>query len=76
MEPVPLFWFPETGRSVIHDLQSEVSGDYGKALLILAEVPEAFTGAVVDCVGGRLESEGKGQKLKGRRKRNGNVSVL
>lgn len=29
----------ETGRSMIHDLQSEVSGDYGKALLILAEVP-------------------------------------
>ncbi len=28
----------ETGRSLIHDLQSEVSGDYGKALLILAEV--------------------------------------
>lgn len=32
--------FPECGRSVIHDLQSEVSGDYGKALLILAEVLE------------------------------------
>lgn len=30
--------FSECGRSVIHDLQSEVSGDYGKALLILAEV--------------------------------------
>lgn len=30
----------ECGRSVIHDLQSEVSGDYGKALLILAEVLE------------------------------------
>lgn len=29
---------PETGRSIIHDLQSEVSGDYGKALLTLAEV--------------------------------------
>lgn len=28
----------ETGKSMIHDLQSEVSGDYGKALLILAEV--------------------------------------
>lgn len=28
----------ETGKSLIHDLQSEVSGDYGKALLILAEV--------------------------------------
>lgn len=30
--------FSESGRSVIHDLQSEVSGDYGKALLLLAEV--------------------------------------
>uniref|UniRef100_A0AAQ6AFH2 Annexin n=1 Tax=Amphiprion ocellaris TaxID=80972 RepID=A0AAQ6AFH2_AMPOC len=30
-------YLAETGRSVIHDLQSEVSGDYGKALLILAE---------------------------------------
>lgn len=28
----------ETGKSLLHDLQSEVSGDYGKALLILAEV--------------------------------------
>lgn len=36
--------FSETGRSVIHDLQSEVSGDYGKALLILAEVPKTFEG--------------------------------
>lgn len=33
-----LLCFAETGRSVIHDLQSEVSGDYGKALLLLAEV--------------------------------------
>uniref|UniRef100_A0A674NQC1 Annexin n=1 Tax=Takifugu rubripes TaxID=31033 RepID=A0A674NQC1_TAKRU len=31
-------YLAECGRSVIHDLQSEVSGDYGKALLILAEV--------------------------------------
>uniref|UniRef100_A0A8C9X842 Annexin n=1 Tax=Sander lucioperca TaxID=283035 RepID=A0A8C9X842_SANLU len=31
-------YLAETGRSMIHDLQSEVSGDYGKALLILAEV--------------------------------------
>ncbi|KAG8010630.1 Annexin A3, partial [Nibea albiflora] len=30
-------YLAETGRSMIHDLQSEVSGDYGKALLILAE---------------------------------------
>ncbi|KAF1377407.1 hypothetical protein PFLUV_G00200500 [Perca fluviatilis] len=30
-------YLAETGRSLIHDLQSEVSGDYGKALLILAE---------------------------------------
>ncbi|XP_070706493.1 annexin A3-like [Pempheris klunzingeri] len=30
-------YLTETGRSMIHDLQSEVSGDYGKALLILAE---------------------------------------
>ncbi|TNM91857.1 hypothetical protein fugu_018869 [Takifugu bimaculatus] len=30
-------YLAECGRSVIHDLQSEVSGDYGKALLILAE---------------------------------------
>ncbi|TKS84611.1 Annexin A3 35-alpha calcimedin [Collichthys lucidus] len=30
-------YLAETGRSIIHDLQSEVSGDYGKALLILAE---------------------------------------
>lgn len=28
----------ETGKAMIHDLQSEVSGEYGKALLILAEV--------------------------------------
>uniref|UniRef100_A0A7N8WYE5 Annexin n=1 Tax=Mastacembelus armatus TaxID=205130 RepID=A0A7N8WYE5_9TELE len=31
-------YLAKTGRSVIHDLRSEVSGDYGKALLILAEV--------------------------------------
>ncbi|XP_073333776.1 annexin A3b [Pagrus major] len=30
-------YLAETGRSIIHDLQSEVSGDYGKTLLILAE---------------------------------------
>ncbi|XP_070844352.1 annexin A3b [Chaetodon trifascialis] len=30
-------YLAETGRSMIHDLQSEVSGDYGKALFILAE---------------------------------------
>ncbi|XP_074546892.1 annexin A3b [Halichoeres trimaculatus] len=30
-------YLAETGKSMIHDLQSEVSGDYGKALLILAE---------------------------------------
>lgn len=30
-------YLAETGRLMIHDLQSEVSGDYGKALLILAE---------------------------------------
>ncbi|XP_042364879.1 annexin A3b [Plectropomus leopardus] len=30
-------YLAETGKSLIHDLQSEVSGDYGKALLILAE---------------------------------------
>lgn len=30
-------YLAKTGRSMIHDLQSEVSGDYGKALLILAE---------------------------------------
>lgn len=30
-------YLAKTGRSVIHDLRSEVSGDYGKALLILAE---------------------------------------
>lgn len=30
-------YLEETGRSMIHDLQSEVSGDYGKALFILAE---------------------------------------
>ncbi|TDH01942.1 hypothetical protein EPR50_G00168030 [Perca flavescens] len=30
-------YLAETGRLLIHDLQSEVSGDYGKALLILAE---------------------------------------
>uniref|UniRef100_A0AAX7UGU3 Annexin n=1 Tax=Astatotilapia calliptera TaxID=8154 RepID=A0AAX7UGU3_ASTCA len=31
-------YLAKTGRAMIHDLQSEVSGDYGKALLILAEV--------------------------------------
>uniref|UniRef100_A0AAR2KDI4 Annexin n=1 Tax=Pygocentrus nattereri TaxID=42514 RepID=A0AAR2KDI4_PYGNA len=31
-------YLAETGRSLLHDLKSEVSGDYGKALLILAEV--------------------------------------
>ncbi|XP_067339844.1 annexin A3b isoform X2 [Channa argus] len=31
-------YLAETGRSLISDLQSEVSGDYGKALVILAEV--------------------------------------
>uniref|UniRef100_A0A672IWB4 Annexin n=1 Tax=Salarias fasciatus TaxID=181472 RepID=A0A672IWB4_SALFA len=31
-------YLAETGRALIKDLQSEVSGDYGKALLILAEV--------------------------------------
>ncbi|XP_034565229.1 annexin A3b [Notolabrus celidotus] len=30
-------YLAETGKSMIHDLKSEVSGDYGKALLILAE---------------------------------------
>ncbi|XP_031614637.1 annexin A3b [Oreochromis aureus] len=30
-------YLAKTGRSMIQDLQSEVSGDYGKALLILAE---------------------------------------
>uniref|UniRef100_A0A7N6FG09 Annexin n=1 Tax=Anabas testudineus TaxID=64144 RepID=A0A7N6FG09_ANATE len=30
-------YLAETGRSMIYDLKSEVSGDYGKALLILAE---------------------------------------
>ncbi|XP_034047778.1 annexin A3b isoform X2 [Thalassophryne amazonica] len=30
-------YLAETGRSIINDLQSEVSGDYAKALLILAE---------------------------------------
>ncbi|XP_059213817.1 annexin A3b [Centropristis striata] len=30
-------YLAETGKSLIHDLQSEVSGEYGKALLILAE---------------------------------------
>lgn len=30
-------YLAETGKSLIHDLQSEVTGDYGKALLILAE---------------------------------------
>ncbi|XP_040013111.1 annexin A3b [Xiphias gladius] len=30
-------YMAETGRTMIHDLQEEVSGDYGKALLILAE---------------------------------------
>lgn len=34
---------------MIHDLQSEVSGDYGKALLILAEVPCTKSG--VRCYG-------------------------
>lgn len=43
-----VFSFPESGRSVIHDLQSEVSGDYGKALLILAEVLKTFMSAATD----------------------------
>uniref|UniRef100_A0A8C1IML0 Annexin n=1 Tax=Cyprinus carpio TaxID=7962 RepID=A0A8C1IML0_CYPCA len=30
-------YFPETGRALIHDLKSEVSGDFEKTLLILAE---------------------------------------
>ncbi|XP_028273076.1 annexin A3b [Parambassis ranga] len=30
-------YLAETGKSLINDLKSEVSGDYGKALLILAE---------------------------------------
>ncbi|KAM6975545.1 annexin A3-like isoform 1-T2 [Tautogolabrus adspersus] len=30
-------YLAETGKSLVHDLQSEVSGEYGKALLILAE---------------------------------------
>ncbi|XP_076025289.1 annexin A3b isoform X2 [Genypterus blacodes] len=30
-------YLAETGRLMIHDLKSEVSGDYGKTLLILAE---------------------------------------
>lgn len=33
---------------MIHDLQSEVSGDYGKALIILAEVLKAFMSAATD----------------------------
>uniref|UniRef100_A0A8C3G7N0 Annexin n=1 Tax=Cyclopterus lumpus TaxID=8103 RepID=A0A8C3G7N0_CYCLU len=31
-------YLAKTGKLLIHDLQSEVSGDYGKALLILAEL--------------------------------------
>uniref|UniRef100_A0A8C7WZC4 Annexin n=1 Tax=Oryzias sinensis TaxID=183150 RepID=A0A8C7WZC4_9TELE len=31
-------YLKETGRLMIHDLKSEVSGDYAKALLILAEI--------------------------------------
>lgn len=31
-------FIPETGRLMRDDLKSEVSGDYGKAVLILAEV--------------------------------------
>ncbi|XP_061555505.1 annexin A3b [Phycodurus eques] len=30
-------YLAETGKLLVHDLKSEVSGDYGKALLILAE---------------------------------------
>ncbi|XP_061913445.1 annexin A3b [Entelurus aequoreus] len=30
-------YLAETGRQLLHDLKSEVSGEYGKALLILAE---------------------------------------
>ncbi|KAJ7986918.1 hypothetical protein DPEC_G00333370 [Dallia pectoralis] len=30
-------YLAETGRSMIHDLKTEVSGDYGKTILILAE---------------------------------------
>lgn len=30
-------YLTETGRSMLHDLKGEVSGEYGKALLILAE---------------------------------------
>ncbi|KAM9306070.1 annexin A3-like, partial [Pholidichthys leucotaenia] len=30
-------YLKETGRSLTHDLESEVSGDYGKALITLAE---------------------------------------
>ncbi|KAJ0015429.1 hypothetical protein NQD34_009049 [Periophthalmus magnuspinnatus] len=30
-------YMAETGKSVLHDLKGEVSGEYGKALLILAE---------------------------------------
>ncbi|KAK5851885.1 hypothetical protein PBY51_023402 [Eleginops maclovinus] len=30
-------YLAETGKALIHDLKSEVSGEYGKALLILAE---------------------------------------
>ncbi|KAM9820441.1 annexin A3b [Neosynchiropus ocellatus] len=30
-------YLAETGKALLHDLKSEVSGDYGKALLILAE---------------------------------------
>lgn len=30
-------YLAETGKAMIHDLKSEVSGEYGKALLILAE---------------------------------------
>lgn len=35
---VLVFSSPETKRQLVHDLKSEVSGDFGKALLILAEV--------------------------------------
>jgi len=31
-------YFPETGKPLIQDLKSEVSGDFEKTLLILAEV--------------------------------------
>lgn len=49
-------YLAQTGRSLIHDLQSDVSGNYGKALLVLAEGKRDET-TTVDAAKAKAEAQ-------------------